>query len=245
LSAFADAIKDRKDLGNNILTTELDEVLQHGRMGSLFLKKGQTLAQKIRGYINARATHNEQISDNFYYPEEERQVLKDQAAQMYKTRFLDLLDALHWTVERVDERISELLTDPVRKYEFSDVIALHLTTVIEASDLDEEMGTATKENPKEKILVQYYMKKIYPVIVDGSPSGSSTKGSDSDTSNSPPASLGATKTRFTEEREERSAIWLGLMFRMWSWLFLHDFNPEDKMIERSEFKNNRLPVYIG
>jgi hypothetical protein len=32
---------------------------------------------------------------------------------------------------------------------------------------------------------------------------------------------------------------------MWSWLFLHDFNPEDRMIERSEFKDNRLPVYIG
>jgi hypothetical protein len=244
LSAFADAIKDRKDLGNNILTTELDEVLQHGRMGSLFLKKGQTLAQKIRGYINARAAHNEQVSDNFYYPEEERQVMKDQAAQNYKTRFLDLLDALHWTVERVDERISELLADPFRKHKFSDVIALHLTKVIRASKLDVEMATATKENPKEKILVDYYMKKIYPAIINGSPSGSSTKGSDSDT-DSPAASLEATKTKLSEEREERSAIWLGLMFRMWSWLFLHDFNPEDKMIERSEFKNNRLPVYIG
>jgi len=26
---------------------------------------------------------------------------------------------------------------------------------------------------------------------------------------------------------------------------LHDFNPEDKMIERSDFMNNRLPIYIG
>ena len=240
LGTFASSIKGRTSLGSHVLTTELHELFQHGRMDAMVLTNGQTLAQKIKAYSDASTRLADEKSGKRYYPGDEGQAMKDQAAQDYNTRLLDLLDALHWAVERVDERLNDLVDKP----EFSEVVALHLIAILDSqSTLNSELRKATAENPKERILINFYLNHIYPAAVAGSAeevsgtqragTGTSHSATDSDATLSPAVP------------EERSAIWLGLMFRMWSWLFLHDFNPEDTMIERSEFKNNRLPVYIG
>lgn len=210
-------------------------------MDALVLTNGQTLIQKIKKYSEAATRLADEKADRHYYPENERQAAKDRAAQDYTTRLLDLLDSLHWAVERVDERLKDLVDKP----EFGEVVALHLAAVLDQQPaLNLELAKATGGNPKERILINFYLNTIYPAAVKGfaeEVSGKSTP--DSRSSHSATGSDEATLSPTTTE--ERSAIWLGLMFRMWAWLFLHDFNPEDKMIERSEFKNNRLPVYIG
>jgi hypothetical protein len=241
LSAFASNIESCPSLGSHILTTEIQELFQHGRMDALVLTNGQTLVQKIKAYSDAAIRLAEEKNDRNYYPEDERQAMKDQAAQNYNSRLLDLLDSLHWAVERVDERLRELVDKP----KFCEVVALHLAAILDQQPaLNIELANATKDNSKEKILMNFYVKNIYPAAVKESAedvSGEQTP--DSATSHSAVSSNEVTLSPAITG--ERSAIWLGLMFRMWSWLFLHDFNTEDKMIERSEFKNNRLPVYIG
>jgi hypothetical protein len=242
LGAFAINIDKCPSLGSHTLTTELQELFQHGRMDALVLANGQTLVQKIKAYSVA-TTHlvESEKADSLYYPEEERQAMKDQAAQNYNIRLLDLLDSLHWAIERVDERLKDLVDNP----QFDKVVALHFGAVLDQQlALNVELANATGDSPKERILIDFYFNNIYLAAVTGSAekaSGEQTPDSATthSTTGSDEVTLSPTVT------EERSAIWLGLMFRMWSWLFLHDFNPEDRMIERSEFKDNRLPVYIG
>jgi hypothetical protein len=241
LGAFATNIKECRSLGSHKLTTELQELFQHGRLDALVLAYGQTLDQKIKSYSVATTSLIEsEKADRLYYPEEERQEMKEKAAREYNNRLVDLLDSLHWAVERVDERLKDLVDDP----QFDEVVALHFAAVLDQqSALNVELANAG-DNQKEKILINFYFKNIYPAAVAGSAENASGEQTpDSATTHSATGSDEVTLSPAVTE--ERSAIWLGLMFRMWSWLFLHDFNPEDRMIERSEFKNNRLPVYIG
>ena len=99
--------------------------------------------------------------------------------------------------------------------------------------------------PREKFLVDFYFDKIHSVISQA-PTESSNYELIRDSGHSQFSTTSDTATLAgTRFSNERSAVWLALMFRMLSWFFLHDFNPEDRMIERTEFKNNRLPVYIG
>ena len=166
--------------------------------------------------------------------------MKDRPAQDYTTRLLDLLDSLHWAVDRVDERLKDLVDNP----QFDEVVALHFVAVLDQQPaLNVELANAG-DNQKERILINFYFNNIYPAAVTGSAENvNGEQTSDSATTHSATGSDEATLS--PPATEERSAIWLGLMFRMWACLFLYDFNSEDKMIERSEFKNNRLPVYIG
>lgn len=241
LSAFASNIKFCPNLGSHILTTEIQELFQHRRMDALVLTNGQTLVQKIIAYSDAVTRLADEKADKIYYPEDERQAMKDQAAQNYNTRLLDLLDSLHWAVERVDERLKDLVDKP----EFRDVLALHFAAIFDQQPaLNAELANATRDNLKERILVNFYFNNIYPAAIKGlAEEDSGEQAADAvtlhSTTSSDEVTLSPTITG------EKGAIWLGLMFRMWSWLFLHDFNPEDRMIERTEFKNNRLPVYIG
>jgi hypothetical protein len=241
LGAFASDIKDCSTLGNHKLTTELQELFQHGRMDALHFDNGQTLAQKITTYSEATTRLAEEKADKHYYPQEdERQSMKEKAAQDYSTALLDLLDSLHWAVERVDERLKAMVHTPV----FGEVITLHLAAVLDQQTaLNIELANATPHNPKEKILIKFYLDNIYPAAVKGSDEESGNQTPDSATLHSTTGSDAATLSPVITQ--DKSAIWLGLMFKMWSWLFLHDFNPEDRMIERSEFMNNRLPIYIG
>jgi hypothetical protein len=241
LAAFASNINDCSSLGDHKLTTELQELFQHGRMDALHFDNGQTLVQKITKYSEATTCLAHEKAGHYYYlQEDERQSMEEKAIREYNTRLLDLLDSLHWAVERVDERLEDMVHTPV----FGEVIALHLTAVLDQqAALNMELAMATRENSKENILMNFYFSKIFPAAVKASPQESGNQTPDSASSHS---GIGSDATTLSPAIvQDRSAIWLGLMFKLWSWLFLHDFNPEDKMIERSDFMNNRLPIYIG
>lgn len=45
--------------------------------------------------------------------------------------------------------------------------------------------------------------------------------------------------------ESRNTIWISLVFRMFCWLLLHDFDRADVNIVPSDLKGSRMPVYIG
>ena len=128
---------------------------------------------------------------------------------------------MHWIIERIDER----LKGDIR--EVKEVLALHFAAVFDQQQaLNEELAQSSKDNPIEKILIDFYFDKIRPA----------TTGADVEIDNDVPSA---------KNGDRQSAIWLALVFRIWAWLFLHDFDPEDAMIDRSEFKDSNLPIYIG
>lgn len=115
LAAFASNLKDRSSLGDHKLTTELQELFQHGRMDALHFDNGQTLVQKITKYSEATTSLADEKAGLYYYPQEdERQFMEEKATWEYNTRLLDLLDSLHWAVERVDERLEDMVHTPVK-----------------------------------------------------------------------------------------------------------------------------------
>jgi hypothetical protein len=223
LSAFATNIHNRPTLGSHILTTEVRNWFEHGHLDNLLLGNRQSLAQKINPYADASTgLADERDHKDYYYLDHK---WMGPAARNYDARLRDLLDSLHWAVERVDEMLHDMINTPG----FHEVITLHFEAVLDCQrELNSEMAGATRDYPKEKILINFHFNNIHPVAAKVSAEQASGE-----------AVLALPIS------EERSAIWLGLMFRMWSWLFLHDFNPEDKMIERSEYMNKRLPVYIS
>ena len=238
LSAFGTEIKNRPSLGSGDLTKEIQGLFEHGRIDGYNLPDGQTLLQMVEAYSEANICLA--TVDTIYHPPDKRQIMKDDAVRDYDTRLRDLLDALHKALERVDDRLKPMVKTP----EFREVIALHLSTIIDQqAALNEKLADATGDNSKEKILINFYLNNIHPAAVK-----ESAKAADGEATAEPVISRSGTSSEevtLSATPNERSDIWVGLMFRMWSWLFLHDFNPEDKMIERSEFQDNRLPVYIG
>jgi hypothetical protein len=102
----------------------------------------------------------------------------------------------------------------VDKTEFREVVAFHLAAVLDQQPaINLELAKATGGHPKERILINFYLNTIYPIAVKGfaeEVSGKSTPDSRSSYSatRSDEATLSPTII------EERSAIWLGLMFRM-------------------------------
>ena len=241
-------MKSCPNLGGHELTTELQELFQHRQVDDLVLnyRPPQTLTQKITKYCQAvaRLTEVNGGDSHLHYPkEEDRQLEKDQAVQEYNDRLLILLDSLHLAIEVIDERLNELVGRP----QFREVLASHLAAVLDQQNaLNAELDNASGDNEKEKTLINFYVRVIFPAAVrEPAVTASGTQTPDSTRSQSESGGDEVTLSPTTPASEERNAIWLGLMFKMWSWLFLHDFNPEDKMIERSDFIDNRLPIYIG
>ncbi len=236
------------NLGSHVLTKELQELYEHRQVDDLVLndRPPQTLTQTIKKHcqaVTALAKLNAGDSHLHYAKEEDRQIAKDQAAKEHNERLLILLDSLHVAVGVIDDRLNELVGRP----QFRDVLTSHLTAVLDQQNaLNVELANASGDNQKEKTLIDFYFTRIFPAAVkEAAVTASGTQTPDSMRSQSGSSGDDVTLSPTTPASEERSAIWLGLMFKMWSWLCLHDFNPEDKMIERSEFIDNRLPIYIG
>jgi len=53
LNTFAGDVKDCSSFGSHALTTELQELFQHGRMDVLVLTNGKTLIQKIKKILRS------------------------------------------------------------------------------------------------------------------------------------------------------------------------------------------------
>jgi len=225
------------DFGSHDLTKGVKGLFHEGRMEAVTLSSKHILAYTIRQYSTAN-TRLARAKTDYFRSNEEKQIAIQEAQKMYDAALIELLDSLHEAVEAVDTRLETQLND-VRE-----VIALHFATILDNRILlEQQLAAETKDNTREQILIKFYFDTVYPVVTQApDDESSSTQATDaasihSTASNAPTLSPAVA--------EERRAVWLALMFRMWSWLFLHEFSPEDKMIERSEFYDSRLPVYIG
>ena len=47
------------------------------------------------------------------------------------------------------------------------------------------------------------------------------------------------------DKELRNTIWISLIFRMFCWLLLHDFDKADAKIVPSDLKGSRMPIFIS
>ena len=233
LSAFAGGLKDCPDLGDHVLTQEIKNSFEHGRLDGLMSLDpagGRTLEQLVNHFLAANRSLEDERAERFFAPVGERDSRKKLAESRYNDALIHLMDALHAAVKCVDQRLMHRdLREEVPK-----VLASHFATLFEqqkALSKEPPLGPSTEEN-----IVKFYFDSVrWPVVRDSRYSASSTASTMKDEMTEPESPF----------EVRRNAIWLALMFKMWSWLFLHEFNPVDKMIERSEFQNSRLPVYIG
>jgi len=190
---------------------------------SVIQRGKRPLAQKLRSYSNSKKEFEDFEHGNLVWPGDYWQTKKELEAL-----FLELLDGLHCAIECVDE----LLLNKIQVHAgmaVKEVLALHLAAIFDhQQELNGQLAQCLPENPEEKILINFYFDKIHPTVVEG------VQGEKGDSLSWRGGTVG-----------ETSAIWVALVFRMLAWLVLHDFDPKDTMIERSEFMNNVLPVYIG
>ena len=196
-------------------------------MEGVFLSNGQTLLQKIRAYSSAKEQLERARLGTYFLPTEERQAVVEEATHDYNMKFIDIMDTLHMFSHQIDERLQYTdLIDGVRE-----VLTSHFIAIFDQRQaLNDTLARSSRDNRKEDSLVEFYFKNIRSPVADGlTDDVASVRSADA----------------LTEVTDRRNGIWLALMFKMFSWLFLHDFNPEDRMIERAEYQNNRLPVYIG
>ncbi|CAG8973785.1 hypothetical protein HYALB_00006330 [Hymenoscyphus albidus] len=231
LKTFGSHLKN-SSLGDDDLTKELQSLFSKGRLYGKYLNDS-TLEQKISAYELYADLYNK-VKKETYTPADKGKDESDhvkESRKRYNDKHLDLLDTLHEALDVVETTLRQNMLKDVRQ-----VLTLHFTAVLsQQDDLEKELENATLDNPKEKILLAFYFEEIYPNVVQAEDwNGRASNGS-----------TASDASTLCSNSDRRSAVWLALMFRLWSWMFLHDFNSEDRMIERSEFKNNRLPVYIS
>lgn len=249
LNEFAESIEaNAASLGQHGLTSSVRTLFQNGKIDSWTTPNQRTLIRTIKIYFDAVKRLADAQTQKFYPLTETpmldpRQAELEQATSNYEIALVEMLDSLHEAILEIDLQLEDLLvTSDVRG-----VVASHFTAVLDQQDaLKTYLTNAVGENAKETALVKFYFKNIHAAVAT-EPAEENRTRTTADSASSTSASTAASDavTLSPKFSDERSAIWLGLTFRMWAWLFLHDFNPEDRMIERSELKNNRLPVYIS
>ncbi len=222
LTLFTARIK--ADPGTDDLTSDLKNLLGHGKSNSTPLADDKrTLQELIEEYNTA---HTDVARKGYALPEEIAQRKK----RLEKAN-VDLLDGLHETSKTVDK----LLTPPHMMEEVHQVLTLHFTTMLSnRKALSDKLAQGAL---KEQILEEFYFTHVRPVVLRQDPTNSA----------SPAASTSSSGEIKAAEMAEirKGAVWLALMFKLWSWFVLHDFNHTDTMIERTEYQDNRLAVYIG
>lgn len=113
LSYFATAIENSTTLGSHVLAEEIRSVFQDRHLDALVLSKGQTLTEKLTSYSSAKATLTAKQTGRTYWPLDERLQIQE-AKDRFDNEFLDLLDSLHWVIERIDERLKDdIMSDKV------------------------------------------------------------------------------------------------------------------------------------
>jgi len=179
-----------------------------------------------------------------FWPSADVRRLQEQEANVeFKFVLVGLLDTLHRAILLIDERLTSHLNEvkEVLTHHFAAIFdnqaGLNSTLLARASP---PSGGDASSDSNERKLVEFYFAEIHPVVCKAFPEDEGEKKNDhhDDENLSPESSATA------ELRDRRSGIWVALVFRMFAWLVLHDFNPDDVMLDRSEFKNSSLPVYI-
>ncbi|TEY48989.1 hypothetical protein BOTCAL_0288g00190 [Botryotinia calthae] len=133
---------------------------------------------------------------------------------------IEMREMIH---DAIDDQTDYLLHD-LRQKDVLQVVVAHLDKVTEIlaqpkSSLN-SIVSAQKEEPLLKIYFTDILPAVAPLVIDGKKL-------------SPP------------EREQRTTIWVSLMFRMLCWLLLHDWNKDDKCGVPPDLKGSRMPVFIG
>lgn len=234
LEELSSIIKDPDVRGTHPLARELANAFEHGRFDGIGALDpvptphgGRTLEQLIERFLTAQAGFQQTVGS---YNATGQQDWVRTAEDDYNNALLHLMDALHAASDKVGQR----LTRDDLKSDLRDVVAAHFTVTLGQQDaLRKQLDGSTAV---ERDLVRFYAGTVRPAVVGGGSGGSHASTASTITNGTP---------TLDAEGMQRSAVWLALMFRMWAWMFLHEFNPLDKMIERTEFLNSRLPVYIG
>jgi hypothetical protein len=237
LLTFSRLLKNSHDLGDHQLVQELRELFTNPRLDKIDLDK------RIQTYLRTEKELNDARNWG-YNSAAEQEAFQQQAEERYDTAHRELLDSLHDHIFSINNKLEDMLRD------VEAVLTCHFTATSQPEarqQLQENLSCATLDHTKEEILINFYFDRVLPEVTQGLPVSSA--GTPQRSSLLRPPSISVTdsdaSTLANPISDTRSAIWLALMFKMCSWLFLHDFNPEDRMIERSESMNNRLPVYIG
>ena len=215
LQELAAIITRSDDLGSDPLTQEIKNAFVYGRFDSL-------------SSLDREGRPLNELIENHLSAETgvQKKAVNGYAASLqnaeetYVADHVALMDALHTASDKMDHRLArEAMHEHLRS-----VITAHFSTVLgQRPGLQAHLARSTSV---EKDLVEFYFENVRPAVVR-------------------PGATRVTLGKMSAPEAQRSAVWLALMFRMWSWMVLHEFNPADKMIERTEFMNSRLPVYIG
>jgi hypothetical protein len=104
-------------------------------------------------------TLEEEKAEKFFWRADEREAdelenRRIKAAQRHREALLDLLDSLHFAVQRVDERLEDMM-DEVRI-----VVTSHFASWFEHRQLlKNDLAHQTEHNPKEKNLDQILLRQ--------------------------------------------------------------------------------------
>lgn len=146
---------------------------------------------------------------------------------------IDVREAAHAGLDQIK---AELL-HTIDKRLISTITAAHLSAVLSASDMlfDAVNDLAAS---KEENLMKYYFNEIKPTVINGYQIVNVAQ-------NAGGMSPVVTGAMSEAQKEERGAVWMALVFRMWCWFLLHDFDGADRCIVPNQFKGSRMPVFIG
>ena len=133
---------------------------------------------------------------------------------------VEVREAIH---DAIDARTEYLLSLTQRSV--LSVLVAHLTKVTEIlDDPNSPLNTIVLANKEDSLLNEYF-HEIRPSVI---------------------GNLDTNKKPLTkDQKEQRNIIWISLVFRMFCWLLLHDFDKSDVKMVPSDLKGSRMPVYIG
>lgn len=145
---------------------------------------------------------------------------------------LDVREAAHTALDEISEHFNA----HIRQSELRSVLAGHISEILRASNqLEIALNYDDESGAKEERLMKLYFKSFRKTVTTFTRVGTLTilpEGS--------PA-----VPRSETQQHDRSALWLALVFRMWCWFLLHNFDEADRMIVPSQFLGSRYPVFIG
>lgn len=133
---------------------------------------------------------------------------------------LESREAIH---KLLDKMSNFLVNQP--QAEVLSVLTAHISKMVDILEDQKAPLNSVVLLQKEKELLKTYFDDVRPVVV-----------ADKDNEG---------RHRSKDQVELRDNIWLSLMFRMFCWLLLHDFDPGDVNIVPSDLKGSRMPIFIG
>ncbi|RDW64816.1 hypothetical protein BP6252_10467 [Coleophoma cylindrospora] len=157
-------------------------------------------------------------------------------------------EAIHDAIDNVDKYLLEEVDQAL----ILGVLVAHLKAVMDELDNPESVLNSIVLANKEAPLVNFYFNEIFPTVIKSKVNATDRSplykaGNEQADLHSSRVDGGTRHPRdpTKQERERRSEVWLTLVFRMFCWLLLHDFDHKDAKIVPSDLRGSRMPVFIG